>query len=422
MFIDIEAEQQILGTIIVNQEYLRKVEDILISDYFSEPFHQVIYSKFFDLKKDGISINAINLKTFFAAEKQSEYLPVLLRSTAELYCDIRDAAILLKEHYTKRKIHQLLSESIENLESSKVIDVCDNIINEIAKIDSDSRELEILTTEDMAKALENNWKLDLTSLSVPTGLPNLDKMLNGGLYPKKLYVVGAAPGVGKTSFSQQIIQNALQKNIGVMFFSMEMERETILARFLSAICRINPFRIQINKIYNHEINHFDNATKKWGDLSRGKFFMSDKSGVDVSKMKQAIKKMQRKNRIGLVVVDYIQIIPLRDAKINEATLIKENIDNLKAIAKEFNVAVLALSQLTKEDVVSKPTVKSLKGSGGINEGADTTALLWADGESSDNTTNKSLKLMIAKNRNGSLGEVSINYDGEFGVFTENNNF
>ena len=124
MFIDIDAEQNILGTIIVNEEYLRRVEDVLIDDYFAEPFHQRIYQKFFDLKKEGISINQTNLRSFFVAEDKKEYLSTLMANTGS-FIDIRDCAFVLKENYSKRKLIDLFSEAAIKLEKAKVAEALD---------------------------------------------------------------------------------------------------------------------------------------------------------------------------------------------------------------------------------------------------------------------------------------------------------
>lgn len=421
-FFNLEAEQNILGLIILNNEYLVSVEDILLPEHFHETAHQKIYDKILQLRKDGSSANTITLKQFFDSELEyvggSSYLSTLLGDASSLF-NIRELACLVKEDYSKRKILGLMNEAAENLSTSKLADVCDKLISEMTKLDTESKEVEILDTSDMAEALKKNWELDTDSRKITTGLNGLNRLMNGGLYPKKLYIIGAAAGVGKTSFAQQVIAQGLESKIGCTFFSMEMERENILTRFLGAIARINPFRIAVNKFHLHEHEIFSKAAKKWSEISTN-FFMSDKDSVSVGQMRSALKRITRKNRIGLVVVDYVQIMPTRDAKnVNEATLIKENITALKGLAKEFNVAVLGLSQIVKEDVASKPTMKSLKGSGGIAEGADFIGLMWQEGEADEKV--KPLKFTIVKNRNGPLGELDVDYDGEFGIFAERNN-
>lgn len=425
-FFNIEAEQAILGTIILNNEYLNRVEDVLMPEYFYELVHQKIYAKILNcIRSNGMTANQVTLKQFFDSEESIKevggalYLSTLLMQ-ASVIVSIRDYAYIVKENFAKRKLLEIIDNAHNKLLTENLNEICDEIVNEITKLDSESREVEILNTSDMATALKKNWELDIDSRKITTGLVGLNKLMNGGLYPKKLYIIGAAAGVGKTSFAQQIISHGLHSSIGCAFFSMEMERENVLTRFLGSIARINPFRIAINKFYAHEHEMFASATKKWAEISTN-FFMSDKGSVSVGQMRAALKRLTRKNRIGLVVVDYVQIMPTRDSKnTNEATLIKENVTALKELAKEFNIAVVGLSQIVKEDVANKPTMKSLKGSGGIAEGADFIALMWQEGEADEKV--KPLKLAVVKNRNGSLGEINVNYDGEFGIFTENNNF
>ena len=425
-----QAEQIVLGTIIMNNEQYKRIADVLEDNFFYVDINQETYKHISKIINDGGSVNIITVKQLFSnffikkgldAKDGLNYLQNVLNEASTVF-DIREYAFLIKENYSKRILLDLLKDSQDDISSKSVVDICDNISHVISKIDADTKEVPLLTTKDMAKALQKNWEEDLGSKAVKTGLPSLDQMMNGGLYPKKLYIIGAAPGTGKTTLAQQIILQGLESKIGCVFISMEMERENVLSRFLGHLSSINPFRIGANKIYKHEENNFIVATEKWEKISKH-YMMTDKGNLPIHQIKSTIKRAIRKNKVGLVVVDYVQIIPTREVRnINEASLIKENITTLKEMAKEFNVAILALSQVTKDDTGGKPSMKSLKGSGGIAEGADFVGMMWAKDEDQQNQSNKSLGFAVVKNRNGSMGEISMNYDGEFGRFTEVNNF
>jgi len=423
-FYNIEAEQAVLGTIILNNEYLRRVEDILVAESFYEAAHQEIYARIAQLKMDESLANQVSLKQFFESTESIKaiggvlYLSTLL-GVASSIIDIRDYAFLIKENYNKRQINILLSEAAENLIKKSPLEITDSLTNELAKLDSDSKEVVILDGADMAKGLEDTWKQNLNSRCVLTGIKSLDEMLNGGFYPKKLYVIGAAPGCGKTSFFQQSALKGLEKQIGCLFFSMEMEKENVLTRFLGSLAKINPFRINLNNIFKHEEERFNQACSKWSELSKN-FSMTEKGTLSLAQIKSVLKKVVRKRKLGLVGVDYIQIMQTRDSKnINETTLIKENISGLKELAKDFDVAMVVLSQITKDALGGRPGLKALKGSGGIAEGADCVINMWNDAEEQqEGNSKKSINIEVAKNRNGRMGTLSIEFDGEFGIFSE----
>jgi replicative DNA helicase len=166
---------------------------------------------------------------------------------------------------------------------------------------------------------------------------------------------------------------------------------------------------------------FNHACQKW-ERFKNNILITEKGSLSISQIRSTVKRIKRKHKIDLVAVDYIQIIQTRDQKnLNEATLIKENVTALKEIAKEFNVVMVALSQITKDALGGRPGLKSLKGSGGIAEGADTVINMWTDSDQEqEGQKNKNLNMEIAKNRNGICGTLSVNFDGEFGIFSEQN--
>jgi len=429
-FFNLEAEQVILGAVILNNDYLRAVEDILTPESFYEPAHQEIFERIVKLKSDEMLADRVSLKQFFDTNERvkaiggARYILTLL-AEAGAVINIREYAFLIRDNYSKRKISMLLNEAAASLADKSPLEISDNLTNELAKLDSDSKEIVISEGSDLAQGLAELWNGDLSSRCISTGLESLDAMLNGGFYPQKLYVIGAAPGCGKTSFAQQAILNGLENSIGCLFFSMEMEKENVLTRFLGYISRINPFRILSNRIFLHEKEGFDKSCGKWSELSKN-FSMTEKGSLSLMQIKSVLKKVRRKRNLGLVVVDYVQIMHTRDSKnLNETTLIKENVTGLKELAKEFNVAVLLLSQITKEALGGRPGLKSLKGSGGIAEGADCVINMWNDNEERQEQNRvKHLNIEVAKNRNGRMGTLSILFDGEFGIFSEqqSNNF
>jgi len=256
--------------------------------------------------------------------------------------------------------------------------------------------------------------------SVKTGFSKLDESLNGGFFAENLYVFAAASGIGKTLISQKFMQNAMEDDIGVLFISMEMAKKAIFARFLSLLSGINAFRISINNIFHFETEKFDVAFKKWQTF-KDRIFITEKSKMSAKEIEYAIKRAKRKRSLGFVVVDYAQIMKLREkTQFSEASLIKENVAQLASLAKKYNVAILLLCQLTKEKVAGKIGLSSLKGSGGLYEDADVVLAMYQDGENQG--TIKELVIDIIKNRHGQMTETKITLNEKTSEFQQSNNF
>lgn len=418
---NLEAENAILSVILHHNEALIKVSDILKADNFSDSNNQKIYEEI--LKKINLEKEEVDFTTmrpFFQLLPSGLDHLSHLRSINNLMNPVRTYAFSVAELSNKRDLilgfNNLLAASDEDSSSDLVAKTQDLI----ASTRFESKEVEIIDGDCLIESLQDSWKEGSASVIIPSGLPSLDKMLNGGFAIDRLYTIGAAPGTGKTSLAQQVIVNALEKDYGALFFSMEMERKNLLTRFLASFAQINPFRILINNIFQQEKERFDDALTKWQSLSSN-YFMTEKGHLTLPEMENVLKRKLRTSPIKLVVVDYIQIMALRDARnINEASLIKENINGLQDLATKYHVSVIVLSQLAKSAIGEKPGLKALKGSGGIAEDSDCVINLWNDSEDEQQGSVKSVNVEVAKNRNGPKGDIVINFDGEFNKFTEIN--
>lgn len=419
-YTNIEAERSILGLLIMHNDALIKVSDILKANDFYSDSHQMIYDEILkrvNMEKEVADI--ITLRPFFdTLPEGGAYLNDLANVSGIM--PIRDYAFNLIELAKKRRLLSGLHESIVLLETKSSSDVATKTQDLIASIDSDSKEIDVFDGDGMEQALVDGWKDGTSNIIIPSGVGSLDEMLNGGFTVSKLYTIAAAPGTGKTSLSQQIMVKALEKDYGVLFISMEMERKNIFARFLASFSSINPFRIVINNIFNYEQQAFDNALKKWQRL-KSNYFMTEKGNMTLGQIENVLKRKLKANPIKLLVIDYLQIMQLRESKnMSEASLIKENVTGLKNLATKYNISVIQLSQLTKDAIGGRPGLRSLKGSGGIGEDSDCVINLWTDSQDTERKKVKAINIEVAKNRNGSQGDLVVNFDGEYNRFTESN--
>jgi replicative DNA helicase len=199
---------------------------------------------------------------------------------------------------------------------------------------------------------------------------------------------------------------------------MEMSKRKIIARFISILSGINFFRVLINNVFEWERQKFNTALAEWKRTQKS-FFIVEKLSMSPKEIEFCLKKSLKKSPIGLVVVDYAQIMKLRDSRnFNEASLIKENVNALAKMAQKYKIAVVLLSQLTKDKISGKVGLGSLKGSGGLYEDADCVIAMWAEEDQKEKT--KNLQMEILKNREGMSGGFSVVFNGEIGEFKQTN--
>lgn len=416
-----EAEYLILGTIIIKNVYYSRVSDILESKHFGIIDNVKIYQKIVDLINSDQVANLITLRNFFESEiKDGRNYLTFLAENASVAIDIRQYAYQIIELAKKRQLETLLVNLTRNIESVSLIDIMNELDTGITQIDTTAENIQLFGANDLVQDWKSNIHKENNLKPIPTNLASLDRMLNGGLQKGGLYVLAASSGCGKTFFSQNIILNALKCDLGAYFVSMEMQKRKIFTRFISIIAKINSYRILKNNIYQHEEPILQNAITQWESYKKT-FLITDLVKLSASKIESALRRALRKNPVDLMVIDYAQIMELREAKnMNEASLIKENVVKLAQIAKKYDIAVLLLSQLTKDKINGRVGLGSLKGSGGLYEDADCVFAMWADEEQPKDAIKK-LRIEVLKNRDGLSGGLDVEFDGEFGRFTEINN-
>jgi replicative DNA helicase len=245
--------------------------------------------------------------------------------------------------------------------------------------------------------------------------------LNGGIHSQQLVIIGARPSVGKTTLAQNIILNSSKTGKKCLFVSLEVDKRNVTLKFLSNLCSIPAWKIGrnlVNQAQNQDLN------RAKSELRQMAIYTNDSSYLRVAQIGQIIKNQIQKQPVDLVVVDYIQIIKGDDPKgKNEALIIKENTTMLKALAKQYDVGILALAQINRKAVEGanqEPTINDFKSSGGIEEDADVAIILHRDRseEKKESYFSESGKLIVAKNRHGRTGEIAITFDGNFGRFIE----
>lgn len=426
-FYNIEAEQSILGTIILNNAYLNRVMDILEPKHFYELAHQNIYIQILhNVEKVNIVANQITLKQFFKTNSSvnatggAMYLPTLLGAASSMV-DIRDYARQIVELWKKRETEILFTEALKDLGNKKFETLVANLINQISGLSIESEVRKTVKLSDLAVKVANDRSLGLKPKITPSSLKLFDEKLNGGFYAKRLYILAAGAGTGKTSLSVQLLLSAAKQNKSCLFFSMEMDETEIYFKSISHMAGIPAWKMQRDLPLNQGEAQAKILADR--DLEELQIFVNGTDKARIGALESLLKRQLALSPVDLIIVDYIQIIDVdQDRNINQADLIKRNTTALKNMAKKYEVAVIALSQIKRNDN-KEPTLEDLKGSGGIGEDADMVMILYAPDKDNKEKI-RDIKMVIRKNRWGALGEIEMKFDGEFGRFTEidNNNF
>ena len=457
-----EAEQIILGTIILNNEYLNRVSEFLLPEHFYEPAHQKIYSQILhNIEKVNITANQVTLKQFFESEDTLKaaggalYLSTLLAS-ASMIVDIAQYARLIHDLALKRELVMIGEEIVnkayktdDRTSADEQIERAETSLFSLTNHGngrSDFRNISVSLTETLEKTTIAR-KRDSHISGVSTGLTDLDRML-GGMQNSDLIILAGRPSMGKTALAINIAVNAckfLNKNLegkdkkAVGFFSLEMSADQLAARILSMESSINATKFRTGQLSDME---WEAIAARSAEISKWPFFIDDTPALSIAAIRTRTRRMIRKHNLGLVFVDYLQLVKAVDSRggavENRVQEISQITQGLKALAKEFNIPVMALSQLSRaveqrED--KRPQLSDLRESGSIEQDADVVAFIYRESyyherkqpPEADVAQFEAWKIrmqelrnlsevMIAKQRNGPVGNTHLFFDAEFTRF------
>ena len=459
---NIEAEQSLLGAIILNNEYLSRVTEFLLPEHFYEPSHQKIFLQIIHhVEKLNIVANQITLKQFFENDEALkiiggvEYLKTILTSSAGIF-DVADYGKIIYDLALKRKLVIIgedmvnkIYKSDNNLSAQEQIEVAEASLFELAEKGiagkSDFRNIGFSIKETLDKALIARQK-DSHISGISTGFVDLDKILSG-LQESDLFILAGRPSMGKTAVAINIAVNACKalnpdfddkkNHKAVGFFSLEMSSDQLASRILSMECSINATKFRTGQLNENE---WEVVATRSAQIAKMPFFIDDTPALSISAIRTRARRMVRKNNLKLLVIDYLQLIRGSSARSSENRVqeVSEITQGLKAIAKEFNIPVIALSQLSRaveqrED--KRPQLSDLRESGSIEQDADVVAFIYRDSyykermRPNENESEKFEKwknemqqvahkaeFIIAKQRNGPVGAVELFFDAEFTRF------
>ncbi|MBP3855159.1 MAG: replicative DNA helicase [Ruminiclostridium sp.] len=428
---NVYAEQMILGSVILESDLMAKVSDRLLPEHFSVQLHSSIYSEMQKLFIASKEINivtvmeaAVREKAFDSQEEAKTYLMKLAelaveKSSLDSYIDILEQKYLLRSLITAaRDIYEKAASGTE--EALPLLDYAEKRIYDIRN-EKDVKGLIHIgatirqTLKDFAYFAEHPDEANKKGMS--SGFPSLDRVIYG-LNPSDLILIAARPGMGKTSFAMNIAVNAarIQRGKKVAVFSLEMSREQLVSRMLASEGRIPSNALKTGIIEPSQWRGLVEAAEM---LNMVGVYVDDTPNVSIAEMKA---KLRRLDGLGLVVIDYLQLMTTGRKDGNRVSEVSELTRNLKILAKELDVPVITLSQLSRgpeSRVDKRPMLSDLRESGSIEQDADIVMFLYRDAyytKAEDNVD--ACECIVAKNRHGETTTVNLRWDGQFTRFSD----
>ena len=396
---NLEAEQALLGSILVNNDIIDEVSSLVSSNIFYDPAHVKIYEVIESLNNKGMIANPITLKNFFEKDNMlnevggTEYLVKLTRFSDSTKQAI-DYAKIIHEMYLRRELVQISDKlSSDTLNANSQEQNAENIIEDTEKSLFDLAERGSFTQTFLKfnQALDQTiematlaMKNDQGIVGVPTGLSDLDEKL-GGLHKSDLVILAGRPSMGKTALATNIAYNAAQNILkrqeksSIAFFSLEMSSEQLSTRILSEQARIRSDDIRRGKVTEEEVNRYIETSRNIYNLP---LYIDETPAITIATLSNRARRIKRLFGLNLIVVDYIQLMRAssirNDGRVQE---ISEITQGLKALAKELAVPVLALSQLSRaveQRDDKQPQLADLRESGSIEQDADVVMFVYRE--------------------------------------------
>ena len=454
---NIEAEQALLGSILVNNDIIDEISNTIKSYIFFDPAHIKIYDVIVNLNNRGMIANPITLKNFFEKDNMlnevggTEYLVKLTRFSSSSKQAV-DYAKIIHEMYLRRQLI-LISDKLssETLNASSKEQNAESIIEGTEKSLFDLAERGSFSQSfiQFNKALDQTIQMatlamqnDQGIVGVPTGLSELDEKL-GGLHKSDLIILAGRPSMGKTALATNIAYNAAQNILkrqeksSIAFFSLEMSSEQLSTRILSEQARIRSDDIRRGKVTEEEINRYIETSRNIYNLP---LYIDETPAITIATLSNRARRIKRLNGLSLVVVDYIQLMRSNANKSdNRVQEISEITQGLKALAKELAVPVLALSQLSRaveQRDDKQPQLADLRESGSIEQDADVVMFVYreeyylerkqpklgsiehAEWQSKMNDVNGLADIILGKQRHGPTGTVKVEFEGIYTKFKD----
>ena len=435
---NLEAEEAVLGSILLEQDSIISVMEFLVPDDFYRLAHQLIFAAMIELNQNSEAIDPITVSEKLRQKNQIENVGgeagiIELLDKVPTAANVEFYTQIVLEKSTRRKLIKTSTNIVKNAyqEDETIANVLDTAERDILSVSEGRNKAGFIPIRDVLhdayESLEERSKNNGEVTGIATGYIGLDRMTSG-LHADELIILAARPSVGKTAFVLNIAKNvAVNLNETVAIFSLEMGAESLVERIICSHASINAGHLKTGKLTDEEYTQYFVAT---GVLAEAPIYIDDTPGIRVSEIRAKCRRLkQERNNLGLVVIDYLQLIE-GNGKESRQQEVSEISRNLKKLAKELKVPVIALSQLSRgveQRQDKRPIMSDIRESGSIEQDADIVAFLYRDdyyrqepdenGHVPEVEPNSTIEVIIEKNRSGPRGTVELNFMKEFNKFT-----
>ncbi len=428
----LEAEQAVLGAIILEGESLTKAIELLSPDDFYREAHRKIYNAMLNLFNQNEPIDLITLTEHLKDKGELEEIGGLsylsnLATVVPTSANIRYHAKLVREKALLRSLIRACTEIVTKIyeepeDAEEMIDYAEKLIFEISEKRTNTSFYQMKdVVKQTFKIIESMYERKAVITGIPSGFKDLDE-LTSGFQPGDLIIIGGRPGMGKTAFSLNIAQHVgVEMGEPVAFFSLEMSKEQIAMRLLSSLAFVNASALRKGFIGKRDWERLTEAAVR---LSEAPIYIDDSSQMSVLEIRAKARRLKmEKGKLSLIIIDYLQLMKSRTTYDRREQEISEISRSLKAMAKELKVPVIALSQLNRsveKTTDRRPTLANLRESGAIEQDADVIIFLYRDEVyNKKNPANKGkAEVIVAKQRNGPTDTVNLTFLEEYTRFLD----
>ncbi len=427
----LEAEQALVGGLMLDKAAWDKVADLVGSADFYRKDHRLIFQAIAELVNDGNPCDVVTVSEYLDSRGELEaaggleYLATLANETPGA-ANARAYANIVRERAMLRSLIHAGNEiagqafATEGRSATDLVDEAERLVFEIAERGSRGRQgfrslKEILPeTVDRIDLLHQS---DGSITGISSGYTEFDKM-TAGLQPGDLVIIAGRPSMGKTTFAVNIAENAaIGAKVPTAIFSMEMPSSQLTFRMISSLGRVDQTHLRTGNFPDEDWSRINTAVQL---MSEAPIFIDDTAGLAPTEIRARSRRLQREHGLGLIVVDYLQLMQVPGNQENRATEISEISRSLKALAKELAVPVIALSQLNRsveQRTDKRPVMSDLRESGAIEQDADMIIFIYRDEVYNPDTPRKGIAdIVIAKQRNGPIGEFPLTFVGRYTKF------
>lgn len=427
----LEAEQSVVGGLMLDNETWDQIADMVSEQDFYRRDHRLIFRAISDLANQGIPFDVITLSEWLTKLDELDgvggiaYLGMLAKNTPSA-ANIKAYAQIVREYSILRQLIHVGTEisdcaySTEGRTSAELLDRAEQLVFNIAEQGARGKHGFVNIKELLTKAvdrIDSLFQQDNPITGLSTGFNDLDE-LTSGLQSSDLVIVAGRPSMGKTTFAMNLAEHAaIKSNLPVAVFSMEMPGEQLAMRLMASLGRIDQHKLRTGKLDDDD---WPRLTSAVGLLAEAKMFIDDTPALTPTELRARARRLKREHNLGLIVIDYLQLMQVPGNRENRAGEISEISRSLKALAKELHVPVIALSQLNRsleQRPNKRPVMSDLRESGAIEQDADLIVFIYRDEVYNEDSPDKgTAEIIISKQRNGPIGTVRLTFLGQFTRF------